>query len=58
VKVRGSFTRRSTAGANRFSFTGRLQSRRLKPGSYRLIATPPAGRARGPSVGAAFRIVR
>lgn len=58
VKVRGSFTRRSPAGANRFSFTGRLQDRRLKPGSYRLVATPPAGGRRGPSVRVAFRIVR
>jgi subtilisin-like proprotein convertase family protein len=58
VAVRGSLTRGSTAGANRFSFTGRLRNRRLKPGSYRLIAKPPAGRAGGPSVRAMFRIVR
>lgn len=42
---RRGFTHRGRAGANRFRLTGRLRGRRLRPGRYRLIATPvdPAG---------------
>ena len=35
----GAFNRTSTAGANRFRFTGRLRSRALRRGTYRLSAT-------------------
>ncbi|HEX8206272.1 MAG TPA: PKD domain-containing protein, partial [Solirubrobacteraceae bacterium] len=58
VRVRGSFARASTAGANRFRFTGRLRGRKLRPGRYRLVATPRAGTVAGPARRAAFRIVR
>jgi uncharacterized delta-60 repeat protein len=52
----GGFTRRGTAGANHFRFTGRLSVRRLAPGRYRLIAAPTADRRRGDAKHARFRI--
>jgi hypothetical protein len=39
VAVKGSFDRAGKAGANTFRFTGRLKSKALPPGSYRLVAT-------------------
>jgi uncharacterized delta-60 repeat protein len=38
VKVKGSFTRAGKAGKNSFKFTGRIGGKKLKPGSYRLVA--------------------
>ena len=38
VKLRGSFSNAGRRGANRLSFAGRLRGRRLKPGTYRLVA--------------------
>lgn len=40
VTLPGSFTLTGKADANRFRFTGRLAGRKLKPGRYRLVATP------------------
>jgi hypothetical protein len=37
VKLKGSFSRASTAGLNSFRFTGRLRGRKLRPGRYRLV---------------------
>ena len=45
VRVRGGFGRSRPAGSDRFTFTGRLAGRPLRPGHYRLIATPAGGRA-------------
>lgn len=45
VRVRGGFGRSRPAGSDRFTFTGRLVGRPLRPGHYRLIATPAGGRA-------------
>jgi hypothetical protein len=44
-RVRGSFSDRGGAGANRVRFSGRLGGRALRRGSYRLVAvaTDPAG---------------
>jgi hypothetical protein len=58
VTLRGSFTRNGVAGKNRFRFTGRLNGRKLTPGSYRLVATPSAGGRPGRSASVAFRIIR
>jgi hypothetical protein len=58
VALAGSFTDRARAGANSFYFTGRLGGRTLKPGSYRLRATPAAGKAVGRPVNVSFRIIR
>jgi uncharacterized delta-60 repeat protein len=52
----GGFTRHGVAGANRFHFTGRLNARRLRSGSYRLIATPSADGRRGEAQRARFHI--
>ncbi|MEA2440929.1 MAG: large repetitive protein [Thermoleophilaceae bacterium] len=59
VRERGSFTHAGVAGQNRFKFTGRLRNRKLKPGSYRLVAvaTDSAGN-RSPAKRRTFRIVR
>ena len=54
----GSFTVTGNPGANSFRFTGRLADKRLKPGSYRLVATPTAFGESGPPASAGFRIVR
>ena len=56
---RGSFTRSSPAGADFFTFTGRLRRRALRPASYRLVvvATDAAGNSSAPKR-VAFRIVR
>jgi hypothetical protein len=57
VRVRGSFTRTGGAGPNRFRFMGRVGGRKLKPGDYRLLATPTANGVRGRATSARFRIL-
>jgi uncharacterized delta-60 repeat protein len=56
--VAGRFTNRGVAGTNRFRFTGRLSARRLRPGRYRLVATPSADGLRGDAARASFRVRR
>ena len=58
VTLKGSFSRNGVAGKNSFHFTGRLNGRKLKPGRYRLVATPSAGGTNGKPTSSAFRIVR
>ena len=59
VRVRGSFSRRSRSGRNRFGFTGRIGGRTLGPGDYQLRARPRDRRRNAGAVAdAAFRIVR
>lgn len=58
VKVRGSFTLAGHAGVNSFRFRGRLAKRKLKPGTYRLVATPSVGASAGRVVRTTFRIVK
>jgi hypothetical protein len=58
VRVRGSFSRRWPAGNDRFTCTGRLASRALKPGRYELVATPTASGRAGRPTRARLRIVR
>ena len=55
--VPGSFARSSPAGPDRFRFSGRLANRALKPGRYRLLATPTANARAGATASADFRIV-
>jgi hypothetical protein len=57
VTLKGSFSRNGVAGQNSFRFTGRLNGRKLKPGRYRLVATPTAGGKKGKPTSKAFRIV-
>jgi hypothetical protein len=52
-KVKGSFTHSGLAGSNTFRFSGRLNGKGLKPGSYRLV-----GRTGSVSKAASFKIVR
>ena len=58
VTLAVSFTRAGSLGANRLHFTGRVRHRKLKPGSYRLVATPGTGALKGKATRAAFRIIR
>jgi septal ring-binding cell division protein DamX len=58
VAVGGSFTRTRAAGADRFTFTGRLTGHVLTPGRYRLIATPAANGHTGKPSRVSFRIVK
>ncbi len=57
--MKGSFTQPGNAGANSFKFSGRINGKKLKRGSYRLTATSTdvAGN-RGIATRASFRIVR
>jgi hypothetical protein len=58
VTLPGHFTLAGQPGANHFAFTGRIGGARLKPGSYRLVATPTANGQTGRPVSASFRIVK
>jgi hypothetical protein len=55
----GKFAHHDRAGVNRFHFSGRVGGHALKPGRYRLVASP---RTRAGGIGAAreatFRIIR
>jgi hypothetical protein len=56
VTVGGSFTRSRLAGKDRFTFTGRVGGRALKPGRYRLEAIPTADGRAGTPGHASFRV--
>jgi hypothetical protein len=45
------------AGANSFHFTGRVRHHRLRPGSYRLSATPVANGTKGTTRTTRFRVL-
>ena len=52
----GSFTHADGAGANTIRFSGRVRSRALRRGGYRLLVTPLAGGRRGAGVSVAFSV--
>ena len=56
IPLTGSFSRSGSKGRNRFRFTGRLGSRKLTLGTYRLIATPIADGSIGSPSNAKFQI--
>jgi hypothetical protein len=58
VTLRGGFSRAGAAGGNSFRFTGRLRGRTLRPGRYRLVATPTADGNSGLARSTGFRIKR
>ena len=58
VRLQGGFSRRRSAGTDRFTFTGRLNQRQLQPGRYRLRATPTAATRTGATATAHFTIRR
>ena len=53
----GSFTTTGSAGNNSLTFDGLVGGRRLRPGSYLLVATPSAGGQRGSSRTVAFTLL-
>jgi streptogramin lyase len=57
ITLNGSFTRVGAAGSNGFRFTGRLAGAKLKPGQYRLVATPSTARRSGRPASASFHII-
>lgn len=58
VTLTGRFIRAGHIGNNRFHFTGRIGSRRLAPGTYRLIAIPKVATQAGSVARVNFRIKR
>ena len=56
VALSGGFSDAGEAGTNKLVFRGRLASRKLAPGSYRLVATPRAAGKKGKPAQALFRI--
>lgn len=56
VPLRGSFTHKDSAGNNSFHLTGRLNGKALKPGIYRLDATPTANGETGSTASVRFRV--
>jgi CSLREA domain-containing protein len=54
----GSFTRNDRAGKNSFHFNGRVGKHFLKPGRYRLMATPRASGGTGAARSAGFKVKR
>jgi hypothetical protein len=56
VALPGAIMLTSTAGANGFTFDGRIGGQRLRDGSYKLIATPNANGRAGSSHSLAFQI--
>jgi streptogramin lyase len=58
VLAKGSFKRAGAGGRNKFKFSGRIGGKRLKPGSYRLIAVATAGSSKSKPKRANFKIVR
>jgi hypothetical protein len=58
VTLSGSFTRTGNAGTNTFRFTGRIGGKRLKPGTYKLVATPKANGQTGRPVSVTFHIIK
>jgi hypothetical protein len=57
--LRGSFRHAGPAGLNRFRFSGRLAGRKLRPGSYRFVATAKDAAANASKLARApFRITR
>ena len=53
----GSFTHTDAAGANTIHFSGRIRSRALHRGGYRLLVTPLAGASRGSAAAVSFSVL-
>ena len=56
TRLRGGFNVGGVHGANKFRFTGRLRSRKLVQGRYRLVATPSTDTRLGAPARARFKI--
>jgi hypothetical protein len=46
VELHGKIVQRGYAGANGFTFNGKIGGHRLSPGTYQLTATPTGGKPR------------
>ncbi len=58
LKVRaGSFTHADRAGTDGGHFSGRLKSRRLPQGSYRLVVVPRNANGTGAAVSSSFKVI-
>ena len=57
VPVGRGFTHADLPGPNRFRLTNRSSGRNLRPGEYRLVATPRAGGMTGNTLRVKFRII-
>jgi hypothetical protein len=57
VAVPGSITLAGKAGANAFTFTGRIGGRKLGPGGYQLTASPTANGHTGTPQTVTFKVV-
>ena len=58
VRVRGSFARSGRQGANSLRLRARIGGHPLRAGSYRLVATPRKGGAKGSAARVRFRVAR
>jgi streptogramin lyase len=58
VVLKGRFQHVGKAGANKFHFSGRVGGKKLRPGSYRLVAVATAGATKSKLKRANFKIVR
>jgi hypothetical protein len=58
VTMRGGFSRSGLPAGNSFRFSGRIGTRKLNPGKYRLIATPAAHGRTGAPASTTFSIVK
>jgi virginiamycin B lyase len=58
VLVSGSFKHAGKAGSNKFHFSGRIGSKKLSPGKYRLVAVATVGTRKSKLKRADFKIVR
>ncbi len=57
VDVSGKIGRTSIAGANRFTFNGKIAGHTIDPGTYQLTATPAAGGQTGKPQSITFKIL-
>ncbi len=57
LTLKGSFTQAGNAGTNSFRFTGRINGKKLNPGTYTLLATPTANGKSAQSTSATFRVI-
>jgi hypothetical protein len=59
MKLKGGFAYQGKPGGNSFRFSGRLRGKKLRAGSYRLVATPTdAAGNHGSAARANFRILK
>jgi hypothetical protein len=58
VVLKGSFKHAGKAGTNKFRFSGRVGGKKLRPGSYRLVAVASAGATKSKLKRANFKIIR